>query len=131
MCAVYVADVKGAWELCRKLRELGVNAEVLSLPVKSGDIVADICAVGDTGVRITVSDAEKTVCIVISDRFDAKDFEGFDGINAYFTCKTENQFDALFDEQPDGELFYTRTQKDADLPSGVVNTYGKASVRLY
>ena len=131
VCAVYVADVKGAWELCRKLRELGVNAEVLSLPVKSGDIVADICAVGDTGVRITVSDAEKTVCIVISDRFDAKDFEGFDGINAYFTCKTENQFDALFDEQPDGELFYTRTQKDADLPSGVVNTYGKASVRLY
>lgn len=50
---------------------------------------------------------------------------------AYFCSDSSNAFDAQNDTVPDSGTFFTRLKKGAEPNTGVQNTYGKKSVRLY
>ncbi len=78
---------------------------------------------------IFIDDTKTSTNIVFAEKYDSNYFYAYADINAFFTRKTENQFDIDTDIPPDGERFFTRLKKN-QLLTNAVNTFGQKSIMI-
>lgn len=127
---VYIAEFSGAHELSDRLSEYGTNVSGICCGMFSGNVKVQCTQKADGGYIIDVLDGNKKFRAVISEGYDANDFTGTYYSAAYLCSDSSNAFDVQSDTVPDSGTFFTRLRKGAE-HTGVQNTYGKKSVRLY
>lgn len=127
---VYIAEFSGAHELSDRLSEYGTNVSGICREMFSGNVKVQCTQKADGGYIIDVLDGNKKFRAVISEGYDANDFTGTYYSAAYLCSDSSNAFDVQSDTVPDSGTFFTRLRKGAE-HTGVQNTYGKKSVRLY
>ncbi len=127
---VYVAEFSGADELSDRLSEYGTNVSGICRGMFSGNVKVQCTQKADGGYIIDVLDGNKKFRAVISEGYDSNDFAGTYYSAAYFCSDSSNAFDAQNDTVPGSGTFFTRLKKGTE-HTGVQNTYGKKSVRLY
>ena len=127
---VYVAEFSGAHKLSDRLSEYGTNVSGICREMFSGNVKVQCTQKADGGYIIDVLDGNKKFRAVISEGYDANDFTGTYYSAAYLCSDSSNAFDVQSDTVPDSGTFFTRLRKGAE-HTGVQNTYGKKSVRLY
>ena len=128
---VYVAEFSGAHKLSDRLSEYGTNVSGVCRGLFAGNVKVQCTQKADGGYIIDVLDGNKKFRAVISEGYDANDVAGTYYSAAYFCYDSSNAFDAQNDTVPDSGTFFTRLKKGAEPNTGVQNTYGKKSVRLY
>ncbi len=123
---VYVPHTEDGKKLAAELYENCVSCSFMS-PVAQVDNIT-VSHKADDIFYISVYDKDTKTEIVFADSYNMEYFDKSD-ICAFFTRKSENQFDIQNDTKPDCTIFFTRLKK-SDNADGIINTFGEKTVTI-
>ena len=124
---IFVPNTSEGHYLASRLSDEDVLCEIMPSHSRFGDINIEFSS--RDYEYISVYDGKIRTSIVFADCYDKEYFKGSADICAFFTRKTQNQFNPETDTKPCCGTFFTRMKKDT-VVYGVKNTYSQKSFSI-
>lgn len=124
---VFVPDTEKGHYLASRLTDTGIYCEAMPGYSSFNDINIEYKSADFE--YISVYDKKSRTTVVFADCYDKAYFRDDADTCAFFTRKTQNQFNPGIDTKPDCSMFFTRMKKDTEV-NGITNTFSKKSFSI-